>query len=119
MDKQQIQKWMLDHLNGKKYSLKPKQSTDIMAISKKHKANDGKYYDAYITYLINNNDHAKFSTTYECLEDSINFSKDQKGGNWDSNKLDRLINEIERNLKNGGHYKLELAGNVDFKVSSI
>ena len=91
----------IDSLNGNKYVLTAKQPTDINARWRQHRASDGKDYDLCVSYPKNK---AKFVATDECLEDSINFSKNQS---CDQNKLNLLVTEIEKILKNGGDYKLE------------
>lgn len=113
MNTQQLKDFIIDSLNGKRYVLTAKQPTDINARWGQHRASDGKNYDLCVSYPKNN---AQFVTTDECLEDSINFSKNQSH---DQNKLNKLVTDIERNLQNGGEYKLELIGNTSFKVTRL
>lgn len=119
MNKQQLVKSLLEGLKGNKQPLTAKEPTDISLQWGLIKAEDGKNYDAHIQFLLNNKLHATLVATENCLENSINFKKQGAQVDFDQQKLDKLVTEIENKLKDGGNYKLETASPTGFRVTLL
>lgn len=69
-----------------------------------------------IRYRIHGNTHGRFVTSRARLEDAINFTHFENMPPYDQDKLERLAEEIENNLRNGGIYDIELISNTDFRI---